>query len=69
MAKFVLSEHKDVVKTAAGKVDVKAPPYNGAYRVTDQHFFVCFNNILMFHKHKLFLNVALAVFIVYVTLL
>ena len=36
VAKFVLSEHKDVVKTAAGKVDLKAPPYNGAYRVTDQ---------------------------------
>ena len=36
VAKFVLSEHKDVVKTAAGKVDLKQPPYNGAFRVTDQ---------------------------------
>ena len=36
VAKFVLSEHKDVVKSAAGKVDLKAPPYNGAHRVTDQ---------------------------------
>ena len=25
-----------MVKTAAGKVDLKQPPYNGAFRVTDQ---------------------------------
>ena len=36
LAKFVLSEHKDVVKSAAGKVDLRSPPYNGVYRVTDQ---------------------------------
>ena len=36
VAKFVLSEHKDVVKAAASKFNLKAPPYDGAYRVTDQ---------------------------------
>ena len=36
VAKFVLSEHKEIVKSAAGKVDLRAPPYNGAFRVTDQ---------------------------------
>lgn len=36
VAKFVLSEHKDIVKSAASNVDLKVPPYNGAFRVTDQ---------------------------------
>ena len=36
VAKFVLSEHKDIVKSAASSFDLKVPPYNGAFRVTDQ---------------------------------
>ena len=36
VAKFTLTEHIDVIKSAASKVDLKASPYNGAFRVTDQ---------------------------------
>ena len=36
VAKFVLSEHKDIVKAAASNVDLKSAPYNGVCRVTDQ---------------------------------
>ena len=35
VAKFVLSEHKDIVKAAASNIDLKSAPYNGVYRVTD----------------------------------
>lgn len=36
VVKFILTEHKDVVKSALSKTDLKASPYNGEYQVTDQ---------------------------------
>ena len=36
VAKKFLSEHKDIAESAAGNVDLRSPPYNGVYRVTDQ---------------------------------
>ena len=36
VVKFVLTEHKDFVKSALNNVDLKAAPFNGEFRVTDQ---------------------------------
>lgn len=36
VVKFVLTEHKDLVKSALNNVDLKAAPFNGEFRVTDQ---------------------------------
>ncbi|MEW8546881.1 MAG: hypothetical protein AB2693_25480, partial [Candidatus Thiodiazotropha sp.] len=36
VAKFVLSEHKALVKSALSKVNLKDPPYNGQFKVNDQ---------------------------------
>ena len=36
VVKFVLSEHKALIKSALSKVNLNAPPYDGAYKVNDQ---------------------------------
>ena len=36
VAKFVLSGHKAIVKSALSGVDLNAPPYNGTFKVNDQ---------------------------------
>ena len=36
VAKFVLSGHKTIVKSALSGVDLNTPPYNGTFKVNDQ---------------------------------
>ena len=36
VAKFVLSDHKTLIKSALSNVNLNAPPYNGVFKVNDQ---------------------------------